>query len=536
MLLPHGPGLQSRRDLPDAGHRDLGPVFGGGISDRRETRFQRADRPGNDGRGRRDRQGLSAISDHGERREPAGLARDEGIPVHRGDGRTYGERGADLRRPLGSPRIRRRAAEDAREADAQAGRIAEGHSASGGLGSEERGPDRDPMGLHLGRGARGDPPGTRERGPEGQQPGIPDDLPIPCRGDAATASWRETVARGGRELHGPVLPTPPGGDGLQAGPFLWSVRRRAVRITRHRGQDCGGGRMKMEFEMDTYKSEIKPTWCPGCGDFAVLRALQTAIHALQLEPWNVLIVSGIGCSSNLPHFLSTYGFHAIHGRALPVAEGAKLANPDLQVIVTGGDGDGYGIGVGHFIHAMRRNFDITYLVMNNQIYGLTTGQASPTSEKGMKTKSTPIAGVIENPVDPISLALASGATYIARTFSGDVKTMAELVKGGIEHKGFALIDCLSPCVTYNKVNTYDFFRERLYDLAKEGHDPSDMKAAFAKAMEWPAVQRDRIPLGLFYRNKDLPTYEDLEISLRKGPPVRQPLGVEDPEELLSEFL
>jgi len=294
--------------------------------------------------------------------------------------------------------------------------------------------------------------------------------------------------------------------------------------------------MKAAFEMDTYKSEIKPTWCPGCGDFAVLRALQTAVHTLQLEPWNILVVSGIGCSSNLPHFLSTYGFHAIHGRALPVAEGAKLANPELNVIVTGGDGDGYGIGLGHFIHAMRRNFDITYVVMNNQIYGLTTGQASPTSEKGMKTKSTPIEGVIENPIDPISLALASGATYIARTFSGDVKTMSELVKGGIEHKGFALIDCLSPCVTYNKVNTYDFFRERVYDLAKEGHDPSDMKAAFAKAMEWPAVQRQRIPLGLFYRNKDLPTYEDLEIGLRKGPPVRQPLGVENADELMAEFL
>jgi 2-oxoglutarate ferredoxin oxidoreductase subunit beta len=294
--------------------------------------------------------------------------------------------------------------------------------------------------------------------------------------------------------------------------------------------------MKTEFEMDTYKSEVKPTWCPGCGDFAVLRALQTAIHTLQLEPWNIAIVSGIGCSSNLPHFLATYGFHAIHGRALPVAEGIKLANPDLHVIITGGDGDGYGIGVGHFIHAMRRNFDITYLVMNNQIYGLTTGQASPTSEKGMKTKSTPIEGVIENPIDPISLALSSGATYIARGFSGDVKGMAELVKGGIDHKGFALIDCLSPCVTYNKINTYDFFRERVYDLAKEGHDSTDMKAAFAKAIEWPMVQDGRIPLGLFYRNPSMPTYEDLEIALRKGPPVKQSLGVEDPDELLSEFL
>jgi 2-oxoglutarate ferredoxin oxidoreductase subunit beta len=293
--------------------------------------------------------------------------------------------------------------------------------------------------------------------------------------------------------------------------------------------------MKTAFELDTYKGDVKPTWCPGCGDFAVLRALQTAIHGLQLEPWNVVIVSGIGCSSNLPHFLSTYGFHSIHGRSVPVATGIKLANPDLHVIITGGDGDGYGIGMGHFIHAMRRNLDITYLVMNNQTYGLTTGQASPTSEKGMKTKSTPNVGVIENPIDPLSLAISAGATYVARTFSGDVKQMAELVKGGVEHKGFALIDCLSPCVTYNKINTYDWFKERVYDLAKEGHDPSDMKAAFARAIEWPTVQRDRIPLGLFYRAEGVPTYEELEPGLEKGPPARQPLGIEDPDALMAEF-
>jgi 2-oxoglutarate ferredoxin oxidoreductase subunit beta len=293
--------------------------------------------------------------------------------------------------------------------------------------------------------------------------------------------------------------------------------------------------MKAAFQLDTYKSEIKPTWCPGCGDFAVLRALQTAIHGLQLEPWNVVIVSGIGCSSNLPHFLSTYGFHSIHGRAVPVATGIKLANPDLHVIITGGDGDGYGIGMGHFIHGMRRNLDVTYLVMNNQTYGLTTGQASPTSEKGMKTKSTPNVGVIESPIDPLSLAISAGATYVARTFSGDVKQMAELVKGGVEHKGFSLIDCLSPCVTYNKINTYDWFKERVYDLAKEGHDPSDMKAAFARAIEWPTVQRDRIPLGLFYRAEGVPTYEELEPGLEKGPPSRQPLGIENPEGLMDEF-
>lgn len=294
--------------------------------------------------------------------------------------------------------------------------------------------------------------------------------------------------------------------------------------------------MKLEFEIQAYKSAVKPTWCPGCGDYAVLNALQHAMTALQLEPWNTLIVSGIGCSSNLPHFLSTYGFHAIHGRAVAVAEGARLANPDLHIIVTGGDGDGYGIGIGHFIHAIRRNMDLTYIVMNNQIYGLTTGQASPTSEMGMKTKSTPIVGVIENPIDPIAIALSVGATYVARAFSGDVKQMSELVKQGIEHKGFSLIDCLSPCVTYNKVNTYDFFKQRVYDLNKEGHDPTNLDAAFDRALEWPVKQREKIPLGLFYRNDKLPTYEDLEPAYKKGNPVTQPLGVSDPDELLREFL
>src|ERR671931_1641838 len=205
----------------------------------------------------------------------------------------------------------------------------------------------------------------------------------------------------------------------------------------------------VELPIKTYESIVEPDWCPGCGDFGVLRALEIAAGKLGIKPKDLVIVSGIGCSSNLPGFIHAYGVHSLHGRAVAVATGIKLANHDLKVVITGGDGDGYGIGVGHFIHAMRRNFDITYLVMNNQIYGLTTGQASPTSEKGMKTKSTPIEGVIENPVDPISLALASGATYVARGFSGDVKTMSELVKGGIEHKGFALIDCMSPCVTYN---------------------------------------------------------------------------------------
>jgi len=290
------------------------------------------------------------------------------------------------------------------------------------------------------------------------------------------------------------------------------------------------------IEIQQYKSEIKPTWCPGCGDFAVLSGLQKALQVLQLKPWNIVIVSGIGCSSNITHFLSTYGFHSIHGRSVPVASGIKLANPELTVIAAGGDGDGYGIGVGHFIHAMRRNLDITYIVMNNQIYGLTTGQASPTSEKGMETKSTP-EGVIENPVNPLALALASGATFVARGFSGDAKGLGDLIAKGIQHKGFSLVDVLSPCVTYNKVNTYDWFRQRAYALEKEGHDPSDYHAAFARATEWPNLdqKRDRIGIGVFYERTDIPTYEDLEPALRKGPLVGQPLGLANPEELLEEF-
>ncbi len=293
----------------------------------------------------------------------------------------------------------------------------------------------------------------------------------------------------------------------------------------------------MAVELQQYKSEVKPDWCPGCGDFAVLSALTKALQALALPPWQVLVVSGIGCSSNLPGFLSTYGFHGIHGRALPVATGARLANTDLTVIAAGGDGDGYGIGAGHFIHAVRRNLDITYVVMNNEIYGLTTGQASPTSEKDHKTKSTP-QGVIENPINPLALAIASGATFVARGFSGDTKTLQDILVRGIKHKGFSLIDVMSPCVTYNKVNTYDWFRPRVYVAEKEGHDPKDIHAAMAKAMEWPNLdgKRDRVPTGVIFETDAYPTYEDLEPALRKfGPPVKQPLGISNPEELLKEF-
>lgn len=277
--------------------------------------------------------------------------------------------------------------------------------------------------------------------------------------------------------------------------------------------------MAQALTVNEMKSETSPTWCPGCGDFAVLQALSRAIVDLKLDTDNTLIVSGIGCSSNLPHFLRTYGFHSIHGRSLPVAQGAKLANPELTVIAAGGDGDGYGIGMGHFVHSVRRNIDMTYIVMDNQIYGLTTGQTSPTSETGHKTKSTP-EGNIERPVNPISIALAAGCTYVARAFSGDPATLAELIKGAIQHKGFALVDVFSPCVTYNKNNTYAWFKE---NVTKVTHDPSDWDAAMIESRRWGAKN---IPYGLFYKKEGTPTYEEQDVVLGRGViPVKAKLGL-----------
>lgn len=283
-----------------------------------------------------------------------------------------------------------------------------------------------------------------------------------------------------------------------------------------------------------YKGKIHPDWCPGCGDFSVLSALQTALAELKLEPHKVAVVSGIGCSSNLPGFINTYGMHTLHGRSLPVATGLKLGNHELTVIATGGDGDGYGIGANHFVHTMRRNMDITYIVMDNQIYGLTTGQTSPTSVKGMKTKSTP-HGNIENPINPIPMAIMGGATYVARGFSAKQKHLVELIKGGIQHKGFALIDVFSPCVTYNKDNTYPWFNQRIKMLEEKGHNTSDFHKAIDEGYKWG----DEIPIGLFWKRTDLPSLHALEPILDEGGPLAtRSLGLskDQGKSLLQELL
>ena len=290
-----------------------------------------------------------------------------------------------------------------------------------------------------------------------------------------------------------------------------------------------------QLTKEAYKGKIHPDWCPGCGDFSVLSALQTALFELGLKPHQVLVVSGIGCSSNLPGFINAYGMHTLHGRSLAVATGAKLGNHELKVICTGGDGDGYGIGGNHFLHTMRRNVDLTYIVMDNQIYGLTTGQVSPTSVKGMKTKSTP-HGSVENPINPVPMSIVGGATYVARAFSGKQKHMVDILKGAIQHKGFALVDVFSPCVTYNKDNTYQWFNPRVKILEDQGHDPTDFHKAIERGYQWG----EEIPIGLFWKRADLPSLEDLEPVLHdgNGPLAGRKLGIskEQADALIQEML
>ncbi len=261
-------------------------------------------------------------------------------------------------------------------------------------------------------------------------------------------------------------------------------------------------------DISELETKGKPNWCPGCGNYGIHIAVKKAISELGLKPHNVVMTSGIGCSSKLPHWVRVYAFNGLHGRPLPLAVGVKLANHNLTVIADGGDGDGYAEGTNHFVHFCRSNIDITYIVHDNQIYGLTKGQASPTSDIGMVTKTTPF-GVLREPINPVLLALASGATFVARGFAGDIEGLKEILKKAISHKGAALVDVLQPCVSFNKVNTYSWYKERVYYLDK----PFDTREeAMEKAMEWG----DRIPIGVFYQVREK-TYEE------KFPQLKKPL-------------
>jgi len=257
----------------------------------------------------------------------------------------------------------------------------------------------------------------------------------------------------------------------------------------------------MPKQANDFITNYDPTWCPGCGNFGLWGALKKTLAELDIPKNELVGVFGIGCSGNGFNFTKLNAFHGLHGRPLPVAEGIKLANHNLTVIALGGDGDGYGEGGNHFMHAVRANHDMAYFVHNNQIYGLTTGQTSPTSQTGIKSKSNPSGG-IDTPMNPLALALAAGATFVARGFTGDINHLSELMKAAIEHPGFGFIDILQPCFTFNKHNTYQYFRERIYKLTT--HNPQDKEAAWNLAWQWE--KEDKIPLGILYQDVVKPAF------------------------------
>ncbi|MGA3111510.1 MAG: 2-oxoacid:ferredoxin oxidoreductase subunit beta [Candidatus Bathyarchaeia archaeon] len=307
-----------------------------------------------------------------------------------------------------------------------------------------------------------------------------------------------------------------------------------------------------------YKTSVYMDWCPGCGDFGITSAMQMAFADLNLEPHKVVVVSGVGNAAKTPHFIKVNGVHTLHGRLLPFAMGIKIANPDLEVIGAGGDGDGLGIGAGHFVNAGRRNIDMTYLLFNNGVYGLTKGQASPTLPLGVKTKALSKPNINEA-INPVALAITSGYTFVSRSYAFDVIHLRNMIKQGIQHKGLALVEVLQPCPTYNDINTKDWYagedrkdpagkpQPRLYKLEDEGFDPvvhdwnenfKKMVAGMEKAHEWG----DRIPIGVFYQNQLEPTYQD-RITKRipfymQNPPAKQQLKDEkgDATVDLSEFM
>jgi 2-oxoglutarate ferredoxin oxidoreductase subunit beta len=275
-----------------------------------------------------------------------------------------------------------------------------------------------------------------------------------------------------------------------------------------------------------YEGAERPTWCPGCGNHAILNTVKMALAEQNIAPHQALIVTGIGCGSKLPHYMKVNGFQGLHGRTVAIASGAHLANHALRVMTVHGDGDGYGEGLAHFLNAARRNLDIVDIVQDNRIYGLTKGQYSPTSEHGKYTPTSP-EGAIEWPVNPLAMAIAAGATFVSRGYSGELKHLAWLIGEALAHPGYALVDVLQPCVTFNRGYAYEFYGERVYKLEEqEGYDPADKTAAWEQALQWG----DRIPIGIFYR-AELPTYEEQVPALQAGPLAQQPLTRLGPEQV-----
>lgn len=279
----------------------------------------------------------------------------------------------------------------------------------------------------------------------------------------------------------------------------------------------------------TFKTAFMPNWCPGCGDFGIWGSLKNALVKKGWKPTDFCMVLGIGCHGHMVNFLKAYSIETLHGRPIPVAQGIRLANHKLPVVVVAGDGDTFGEGTNHLVHIARRNVNVTMIVHDNQVYGLTTGQTAPTAQKGFKSKSTP-SGVLEEPVNPVAIALAAGATFVARGFAGDIPSLSALIEQGFNHNGFAFIDIFQPCVTFNHVNTYQWYREHIYTL-DSSHDVTDKIAAFAKTQEWGP----KVPTGVFYKIEK-PTYEEQTPQLSGAPLAAQNLPPKNLTELMEEFI
>jgi 2-oxoglutarate ferredoxin oxidoreductase subunit beta len=280
-----------------------------------------------------------------------------------------------------------------------------------------------------------------------------------------------------------------------------------------------------------FNTAAKPNWCPGCGNFGIHSALKKALLELDLEPHQVVIASGIGCSSKIPHWINVYGLHGLHGRPLPVAAGLKLGNHDLVVIAEGGDGDGYSEGMNHFVQACRRNIDLTYIVHNNGVFSLTTGQTSATGSQGFVSSSTP-EGSIEPPFNPVALAITAGATFVARGFSGDINQLRGLLAAAIKHRGFAFVDVLQVCVTYNPTKSHKWYKERVYKLEDENFDLTDRGKALTLAL---ADAKDRLATGVFYQGEQSP-YEASLPQLKKDPLVNHYIDNIDISVLMAELI
>ena len=277
-----------------------------------------------------------------------------------------------------------------------------------------------------------------------------------------------------------------------------------------------------------FKTAFMPNWCPGCGDFGIWGGLKNALVEKGWSPADFCMVFGIGCHGHMVNFLKSYAIETLHGRPITVAQGIRIANHSLPVIIVAGDGDTFGEGTNHLVHIARRNVQATMIVHDNQVYGLTTGQTAPTAQKNFKTKSTP-SGVVEEAINPLAIALGAGATFVARGFAGDIPGLTKLIVQALNHKGFAFVDVLQPCVTFNHVNTYAWYREHIKPL--ENHDVTNRALAFQKALEWgPGV-----PTGIFYQ-VEKPTYEDQTPQLVPGPLVSQPLSSPIFDQLVNEFV